>query len=66
MPAAYNAANEACVAAFLTGSISFTRIVDTVARILSEHDAARATVASVADVLAADEWARRRARELNC
>jgi 1-deoxy-D-xylulose-5-phosphate reductoisomerase len=65
-PAVYNAANEECVAGFLAGSISFTRIVDTVARILSERDAARATVATVADVLAADEWARRRARELNC
>ena len=65
MPAVYNAANEACVAAFLSGSIGFTRIVDTVARILSEHDAARAPVASVADVLAVDGWARRRARELN-
>jgi len=66
MPAAYNAANEACVAAFLAGSISFTRIVDTVARILSEHDAARAEVTAVADVLAVDQWARRRAQELNC
>jgi 1-deoxy-D-xylulose-5-phosphate reductoisomerase len=65
MPAVYNAANEACVAAFLAGSIGFTRIVDTVARILSEHDAARAAVTSVADVLAVDDWARRRARELN-
>ena len=65
MPAVYNAANEACVAAFLSGSIGFTRIVDTVARILSEHDAERATVASVADVLAVDGWARRRAAELN-
>jgi hypothetical protein len=37
-----------------------------VARILSEHDAARAEVTSVADVLAADQWARRRAQELNC
>ena len=63
-PAVYNAANEACVAAFQAGSISFPRIVDTVARILSEHDAARATVASVADVLAVDGWARRRAAEL--
>jgi 1-deoxy-D-xylulose-5-phosphate reductoisomerase len=65
MPAVYNAANEACVAAFLAGSISFTRIVDTVARILSEHDAARAAVTTVADVLAVDAWARRRAAELN-
>jgi len=66
MPAVYNAANEACVAAFLAGSIGFTRIVDTVARILSEHDAARAEVTCVADVLAADQWARHRAEELNC
>jgi 1-deoxy-D-xylulose-5-phosphate reductoisomerase len=64
-PAVYNAANEECVAGFLAGSISFTRIVDTVARILSEHDVARATVTNVADVLAVDGWARRRARELN-
>jgi 1-deoxy-D-xylulose 5-phosphate reductoisomerase len=64
-PAVYNAANEECVAGFLAGSISFTRIVDSVAQILSEHDAARAAVTSVADVLAVDGWARRRARELN-
>jgi 1-deoxy-D-xylulose-5-phosphate reductoisomerase len=64
-PAVYNAANEECVAGFLAGSIGFTRIVDTVARILSERDVARATVTNVADVLAVDDWARRRARELN-
>ncbi len=64
-PAVYNAANEACVADFLTGRIGFPRIVDTVARILSEHDVARADVTTVADVLAVDGWARRRARELN-
>jgi 1-deoxy-D-xylulose-5-phosphate reductoisomerase len=65
MPAVYNAANEACVAAFLEGRIGFTRIVDTVARIVSEHDAACAAVTTVADVLAVDDWARRRAAELN-
>jgi 1-deoxy-D-xylulose-5-phosphate reductoisomerase len=64
-PAVYNAANEECVAGFLAGSISFTRIVDTVARILSDHDTARTQVTTVADVLAVDDWARRRARELN-
>jgi 1-deoxy-D-xylulose-5-phosphate reductoisomerase len=64
-PAVYNAANEACVADFLAGRISFTRIVDTVARIVSEHDAARSAVTSVAEVLAVDGWARQRARELN-
>ena len=35
------------------------------ARIVSEHDATRTAVTTVADVLAADDWARRRARELN-
>ncbi|HZR53201.1 MAG TPA: 1-deoxy-D-xylulose-5-phosphate reductoisomerase [Streptosporangiaceae bacterium] len=64
-PAVYNAANEACVADFLAGRISFPRIVDTVARIVSEHDGARSAVTSVAEVLAVDDWARRRARELN-
>jgi 1-deoxy-D-xylulose-5-phosphate reductoisomerase len=64
-PAVYNAANEACVADFLAGRISFPRIVHTVARIVSEHDVARTAVTNVADVLAVDDWARRRARELN-
>jgi 1-deoxy-D-xylulose-5-phosphate reductoisomerase len=64
-PAVYNAANEACVADFLAGRISFPRIVDTVARIVSEHDTAHAAVTTVADVLAIDQWARRRAQELN-
>jgi hypothetical protein len=36
-----------------------------VARIVSEHDAARTAVTTVADVLAVDDWARKRARELN-
>ena len=54
-PAVYNAANEACVADFQAGRISFPRIVDTVARIVSEHDAARTAVTTVADVLAVDE-----------
>jgi 1-deoxy-D-xylulose-5-phosphate reductoisomerase len=64
-PAVYNAANEACVADFLAGRIAFPRIVSTVARIVSEHDAACAAVTTVADVLEVDGWARRRATELN-
>jgi 1-deoxy-D-xylulose-5-phosphate reductoisomerase len=64
-PAVYNAANEACVADFLAGRIPFPRIVSTVARIVSEHDAACAAVTTVADVLEVDGWARRRATELN-
>ncbi|HEY0718070.1 MAG TPA: 1-deoxy-D-xylulose-5-phosphate reductoisomerase [Streptosporangiaceae bacterium] len=64
-PAVYNAANEECVDAFMTGKIPFTGIVDTVARVVSEHDASRGATGSLADVLAVDAWARTRARELN-
>ncbi|MBO0803170.1 MAG: 1-deoxy-D-xylulose-5-phosphate reductoisomerase [Nocardiopsaceae bacterium] len=64
-PAVYNGANEECVAAFLEGTISFPRIVDTVSRIVSEHDTSGAGATTLADVLAVDAWARTRARELN-
>ncbi len=64
-PAVYNGANEACVAAFLSGRISFPRIVDTVARVVSEHDTSRAGDLTLDDVLAVDAWARTRASELN-
>jgi 1-deoxy-D-xylulose-5-phosphate reductoisomerase len=64
-PAVYNGANEACVAAFLAGRISFARIVDTVARIVSEHDTPSAGGLTLEDVLAVDAWARARAEELN-
>jgi 1-deoxy-D-xylulose-5-phosphate reductoisomerase len=63
-PAVYNGANEACVEDFLAGSISFTSIVDTVARVVSEHDTSPAGAATLEDVLAVDAWARARAREL--
>jgi 1-deoxy-D-xylulose-5-phosphate reductoisomerase len=64
-PAVYNGANEACVADFLAGRISFPRIVDTVARIVSEHGTSGSGVTTLDDVLAVDAWARARARELN-
>jgi 1-deoxy-D-xylulose-5-phosphate reductoisomerase len=60
----YSAANEECVGAFLAGHIPFTGIVDTVARVVSEHDGSGRDIAAIADVLAADRWARERAREL--
>ena len=63
-PAVYNAANEECVAAFLAGALSFTGIVDTVMRVISEHDGARQGAVSLEDVLDADRWARARATEL--
>jgi 1-deoxy-D-xylulose-5-phosphate reductoisomerase len=64
-PAVYNGANEACVSDFLAGRITFPRIVDTVARVVSEHDTSRTGVTTVEDVLEVDAWARARARELN-
>ncbi len=63
-PAAYNAANEECVAAFLAGRIPFTGIVATVAQVVSEHDDSGREIAGLGDVLAADRWARERARQL--
>ena len=64
-PAVYNAANEECVAAFLAGRIGFLEIVDTVERVLGEHDGAdRATTLTLDEVLAAEAWARDRANEL--
>jgi 1-deoxy-D-xylulose-5-phosphate reductoisomerase len=67
-PAVYNGANEECVGAFLKGTVAFPAIVDTVARVVSEHmsgsDSLAATGLTLEDVLAADAWARTRAREL--
>ena len=70
-PAVYNAANEVCVDAFHEGRIGFTQILDIVAVVLAEHAASDPDVGSrmVASdqltlelVLAADAWARARAR----
>ena len=70
-PAVFNAANEECVDAFLAGRTAFTSIVDTVARVVD--DAASAPDAgtgvpddrlALQDVLAAERWARARAREV--
>lgn len=73
-PAVFNGADEQCVAAFLGGQISFTAIVEIVGRVLDEHLDGAVGVGSVGstfidgnnvslvDVLAADRWARERAR----
>jgi 1-deoxy-D-xylulose-5-phosphate reductoisomerase len=71
-PAVFNGADEACVAAFMTGSLPFTGIVATVQRVVEEHlegsDPSGAWVdgnnATLADVSTADAWARQRASEL--
>ncbi|MCW2947796.1 MAG: 1-deoxy-D-xylulose 5-phosphate reductoisomerase [Actinoallomurus sp.] len=71
-PAVYNGANEECVAAFLRGRLAFPAIVETVSRVVSEHTSGSAAPTrarpdgglTLDDVLAADQWARARAREL--
>jgi 1-deoxy-D-xylulose-5-phosphate reductoisomerase len=61
-PAVYNASNEECVAAFLAGRIGFLDIVDTVERVVEDH--VPEGEPDLAGVIAADAWARARAREL--
>jgi len=64
-PAVYNAANEECVAAFLAGRLPFLAIVDTLCVVVEEHlEAASGNPRTVEDVLAAENWARARARDL--
>jgi 1-deoxy-D-xylulose-5-phosphate reductoisomerase len=61
-PAVYNAANEVAVAAFVEGRLPFTGIVDTLARVLDEHEVRN--LSTVADVVEAETWARHRAGQL--
>ncbi len=61
-PAVYNAANEVAVAAFVKGRLPFTGIVDTLARVLDEHEVRN--LSTVADVVDAETWARHRAEQL--
>jgi len=61
-PAALNAANEECVAAFLAGRLPFPAIVESVARVVDEHDfRERPTLAEVLDT---EKRAREAARHL--
>jgi 1-deoxy-D-xylulose-5-phosphate reductoisomerase len=61
-PAAFNAANEEAVAAFLAGRIPFGRIAETVERVLDAHR--NEPVRDLETVRAADRWARGRANEV--
>lgn len=66
-PAVFNAANEVCVEAFISGDLPFLGIVDTVTSIVEEHladPAAAAAPLTLDGVLAADAWARQRASAL--
>ncbi|GGU56636.1 1-deoxy-D-xylulose-5-phosphate reductoisomerase [Lentzea flava] len=64
LPAIYNAANEEALAAFVAGKTSFLSIVDTIGQVLGEANDWRSDPADTAEVLAAEDWARARAREL--
>lgn len=61
-PAVYNAANEVCVAEFMAGRLPFTGIVDTLARVLEDHEPGNLN--SLDDVADAESWARARAADL--
>jgi 1-deoxy-D-xylulose-5-phosphate reductoisomerase len=62
-PAVFNAANEECVAAFVTGELPFLGIVDTIETVLAETPDF-SEPGTVEDVLVAEAWARVRAREV--
>ena len=59
-PAVYNAANEIAVEAFNAGHIGFLDIVDTIERVVDEHDAP--VTLDLEGLLAADAWARESAK----
>ncbi|HVV23879.1 MAG TPA: 1-deoxy-D-xylulose-5-phosphate reductoisomerase, partial [Pseudonocardiaceae bacterium] len=62
LPAIFNAANEEAVTAFITGGTGYLAIVDTIARVLDEAAEWTGEPDTVAEVLAAERWARQRAR----
>ncbi|WP_224961864.1 1-deoxy-D-xylulose-5-phosphate reductoisomerase [Geomonas subterranea] len=62
MPAVMNAANEIAVESFLAGRIGFMAIPDTIARVMDLHTPR--SLHSIEEVLEADRWGRRTAREV--
>ena len=62
MPAVMNAANEIAVEAFLGGRIGFMAIAESIEKVMSLH-ASRA-LNSIEEVLEADRWGRRTARQV--
>ncbi|MFZ1381332.1 MAG: 1-deoxy-D-xylulose-5-phosphate reductoisomerase, partial [Scrofimicrobium sp.] len=61
-PAVMNASNEVCVDRFLAGGLSWLGIVDTVSRVVEEHDGV--TDPSLEDIMEAQRWAVERAEQL--
>jgi 1-deoxy-D-xylulose-5-phosphate reductoisomerase len=62
-PAIYNAANEECVAAFVSGRLPFLGIVDTLEAVLAAAPAFDEP-GTVEEVLAAEAWARAQAQRM--
>jgi 1-deoxy-D-xylulose-5-phosphate reductoisomerase len=62
-PAIYNAANEECVAAFVSGRLPFLGIVDTLEAVLAAAPDFPEP-GTVEEVLAAEAWARAQAQRM--
>ncbi|MBU5612745.1 1-deoxy-D-xylulose-5-phosphate reductoisomerase [Geomonas azotofigens] len=62
MPAVMNAANEIAVESFLSGRIGFMAISETIAKVMDLHTPR--SLHSIEEVLEADRWGRRTAREV--
>lgn len=62
LPCVMNAANEIAVALFLEGRIGFVGIPDLVRRVMEVHTTVQEPTLS--DILAADQWARAKAKEM--
>ena len=62
MPAVMNAANEVAVEAFLDGRIGFMAIAESIERVMDRHDPH--ALGSIEEVLEADLWGRRTAKEV--
>lgn len=63
LPTVMNAANEEAVAMFLDDKIKFCRIWEIVEKVMDEHDTIHELTLDA--VFEAEEWARRRAREIS-
>ena len=65
LPAAYNAANEVAVAAFLAGQIKFTAIIDIVEAVVQSFGSnTPTTIRDISDVSGVEQSARSKASEL--
>ncbi len=62
-PAVFNAANEEAVLAFHGGTIGYLDIIDTIQRVVGEHDP-QSSMLTREGVLEAERWARARAAEV--